>query len=138
MASQTVRLRLFYGSVNVRVMNRELLDGFELATPHGSVRMTQPGRIRVDAERAPQTTSLEVFEGVAVLAVPGSTLTVRQGRSAQSQDGDVLTGAAGRDGCARGAAVAAAVAVWKDGAAALGGGWGALTGSRDATCWPVQ
>lgn len=95
---ETVRLRLFYGSVNVRVMNRELLDGFELTTPHGSVRMNQPGRIRVDAERDPQTTSLSVFEGVAVLSVPGSSLTVRQGRSAHSQAGDVFTGAAKRDG----------------------------------------
>lgn len=95
---ETVRLRLFYGSVNVRVRNRELLDGFELSTPQGNVRMAEPGRIRVNAERAPQTTELHVFEGVAVLAVPGSTLTVREGRSAQSRDGDVLTGAADRDG----------------------------------------
>ncbi|HEY1043146.1 MAG TPA: DUF6600 domain-containing protein, partial [Telluria sp.] len=94
----TVRLRLFYGSVNVRVMNRALLEGFELTTPHASVRMNQPGRIRVDAERAPETTALHVFEGVAMLAVPGSSLTVREGRSARSEAGDIATGPALRDG----------------------------------------
>lgn len=94
----SLRLRLYYGSLNVRVMNRDLLDGFEVETPHGSVRMHEPGRIRVDAERAPQSTAVHVFEGVAVLSVPGSTLTVREGRSAEAQAGDVRTGAAIRDG----------------------------------------
>ncbi|HEU4852548.1 MAG TPA: DUF6600 domain-containing protein, partial [Telluria sp.] len=94
----TLRLRLYYGSVNVRVMNRELLQGFELSTPHGAVRMLEPGRFRVDAERAPDTTALHVFEGVAQLTVPGSSLTVRETRSALVQAGDVRTGAAVRDG----------------------------------------
>lgn len=94
----SLHLRLYYGSLNVRVMNRDLLAGFEVETPHGSVRMRETGRIRVDAERAPQATALHVFEGVAVLSVPGSSLTVREGRSAEAQSGDVRTGAAMRDG----------------------------------------
>ena len=59
-----LRLHLHYGSATVRVRNPEVLRGFELSTPQGLVRMEAAGRLRVDAGRRRDTTSVTVFDGV--------------------------------------------------------------------------
>ena len=56
---ERLRLRLDYGSVNVRIRNAEALQGFELSTQNGRVRMQEPGRMRVDALRAAITASTQ-------------------------------------------------------------------------------
>ncbi|TFW15558.1 hypothetical protein E4L96_17965, partial [Massilia arenosa] len=94
----TVRLQLFYGSAYVRVRSREVAAGFELITPTARVRLDEPGRLRVDAERVAATTVLNVFEGTGVLDAPGSSFTVRAGRRAQLSGEDVRTSLATRDG----------------------------------------
>ncbi|MDB5906303.1 MAG: hypothetical protein JWP34_417 [Massilia sp.] len=94
----SLRLRLNYGSAYVRVLNADVLRGFELETPNGLVRLQEPGRLRVDAERVRGTTVVNVFDGVAVVNDRGSQLIVRAGKRAEISDDDVRTGVAMRDG----------------------------------------
>ncbi|WLI89094.1 hypothetical protein Q4S45_20705 [Massilia sp. R2A-15] len=91
----SLRLRLDYGSVNVRIRNAEALAGFELGTPNGVVRMQEPGRMRVDAA---SLTVVNVFDGVALVNERGSQLIVRAGKRAEVGDDSVRTDTARRDG----------------------------------------
>ena len=93
----SLRLHLNYGSVNIRILNADVLPGFELDTPNGTVRMQEPGRLRVDAERVRGATAVNVFDGVAVVEDRGSQLLVRAGKRAEISDDDVRTGLAVRD-----------------------------------------
>jgi hypothetical protein len=74
-----------------------MLGAFELSTPEGRVRMQEPGRVRVDAGRMADTSSVTVFDGVALVEGGGASLTVRAGKRADLQDDDVRTVAARRD-----------------------------------------
>ncbi len=94
----SVRLRLHYGSASIRILSEEVLPEFELVTPQGRVRMLQPGRLRVDAERVRDTSVVSVFDGEAQVDGGGASLTVRAGRSAELRDDDVRTLQAQRDG----------------------------------------
>ena len=93
-----LRLRLHYGSVSVRIVNPEALAGFALSTPQGRVLLQEPGRLRVDAEREADTSSINVFEGVATVEGGGERLTVRAGRRAGIAGPDLRTAQAVRDG----------------------------------------
>jgi hypothetical protein len=92
-----LRLRLHYGSASIRIVNADVLPGFELSTPQARVRMQQPGRLRVDADAKPDTSTVNVFDGVAVVEGGGSTLTVRAGRRAELYQDDVRTAQARSD-----------------------------------------
>ena len=92
-----LRLHLHYGSVNVRVRSEESVRGFELSTPQGAVRLREPGRLRIDAGRVPETTSVNVFDGVALVDDGGSSLTVRAGKRVDLHREDVRTSLAVRD-----------------------------------------
>ena len=94
---ERLRLRLNYGSVNVRILNAEALAGFELGTSNARVRLQEPGRLRVDAERGQGASVINVFDGIALVADRGTQLIVRAGRRAEIRDDDVLTGQAARD-----------------------------------------
>jgi hypothetical protein len=93
----SLRLRLHYGSASIRIVNADGLPGFELTTAQARVRMQQPGRLRVDAERVRDTSTVNVFDGVAQVEGGGSTLTIRAGRRAVLQDDDVRTAQATTD-----------------------------------------
>jgi hypothetical protein len=93
-----LRLRLHYGSASIRILDAGVVPGFELTTPEGRVRMQEPGRVRVDAERVADTSSVTVFDGLALVENGGASLTVRAGKRADLQDDDVRTVAATRDG----------------------------------------
>jgi hypothetical protein len=92
-----LHLRLQYGSVSVRVVNADVVGGFELVTPQARVRMLHPGRIRVDAEREPDTSVVQVFDGDVRVEGGGTDLLVRAGRRAEVRDEDVRTAQATRD-----------------------------------------
>ncbi|WP_020654382.1 DUF6600 domain-containing protein [Massilia niastensis] len=94
----SLRLRLHYGSASVRIVSADVAPEFELATVHARVRMQQPGRLRVDAERRPDTSLVSVFGGEAVVEGAGASLLLRAGRSAEVRDDDVRTLQASRDG----------------------------------------
>ena len=93
----SLRLRLHFGSASIRVMNSEVAPEFELRTAQATVRLTQPGRLRVDADRVPDTSLVSVLDGEAQVDGAGASLTVRAGRSAEVRDEDVSTRQARRD-----------------------------------------
>jgi hypothetical protein len=93
----SIRLRLHYGSASVRVVNADVLRGFELVTPQVRVRLQQPGRVRIDAERVRDTSSVKVFDGVALVEAGGSQLAVRAGKRADITDDDIRTASAVQD-----------------------------------------
>ncbi|MEO7493312.1 MAG: DUF6600 domain-containing protein, partial [Massilia sp.] len=94
----SLRLNLRYGSVNLRVRNAEVVDGFELTTPEGTLRLQQPGRFRIDAGRQANTSVVNVFDGVALLdGGGGARLIVRAGKRAELRGDEVFTGVAARD-----------------------------------------
>lgn len=92
-----LRLRLHFGSASIRVMNSEVAPEFELRTAQATVRLTQPGRLRVDADRVPDTSLVSVLDGEAQVDGAGASLTVRASRSAEVRDEDVSTRQARRD-----------------------------------------
>ena len=89
-----LQLLLHYGSVNIRVRNAEVLDGFSIETPQGRVRMREAGRIRVDAN--PGASLVDVFDGVALVEADGSTFSLRPGRRVEMRGGDLITALAVR------------------------------------------
>ena len=92
-----LRLRLHYGSASIRIANPDVLPGFELSTPQGRVLMQEAGRLRVDAELAADTSTINVFDGVAIVEGGGERLTVRAGRRADIAGPDLRTAQAVRD-----------------------------------------
>jgi hypothetical protein len=93
-----LQLRLHYGSASVKVRNAELVRGFELSTPQGRVRLQDVATFRVDADRRPDTTLVNVFDGAVLVEGGGASLTVRAGRRAELQNDELHTGLAVRDG----------------------------------------
>lgn len=87
----SLRMYLHYGSASIRIRDPETLRGFELSTPQGRVRMQQPGRVRVEAERVRGTSMVSVFEGAAQVEGGGAALTVRAGKRAELRPDDVRT-----------------------------------------------
>jgi hypothetical protein len=94
----TLSLHLHYGSASIRVRNPDVLRGFRLTTPQGQILLKEPGRYRVDVDRLPDTTVVNVFDGLAVLDSGGSSLTVRANRRAELHQDDIRTTMAARDG----------------------------------------
>jgi hypothetical protein len=92
-----LRLRLHYGSASVRIVNADVVGGFELVTPQARVRMQQPGRVRVDAERVADTSTVQVFDGLAMVEGGGSEISLRAGRRAELHDDELRTAQAQRD-----------------------------------------
>ena len=80
---QAIRLDLEYGAVTVRVRSREAADSFVLETRDARVLLTDAGRYRFEAGRAPDTTSVTVFQGGAHVDASGTIIAVRPGRRAE-------------------------------------------------------
>ncbi len=80
---QSIRLDLQYGAVTVRVRSREVADSFVLETRDARVLVTDVGRYRFEAGRAPDTTSVTVFQGGAHVDASGTIVAVRPGRRAE-------------------------------------------------------
>ncbi|HEV7815953.1 MAG TPA: DUF6600 domain-containing protein [Janthinobacterium sp.] len=91
------RLRLNYGSVSVRIQNPDMLRGFELQTAQVRVSLPLPGKVRVDTERAADTSVVSVTDGLAQVDGGSASLTVRAGRRAEIHNDDVRTGELVRD-----------------------------------------
>ncbi|MFS2136714.1 DUF6600 domain-containing protein [Duganella sp. Dugasp56] len=93
-----LRLRLNYGSVNIRIRSPELLRDFELSTPQARITMLEPGLLRVDVERIADTSQISVLGGSARVDGAGSSVTVNNGRQVEVTGEDVRTSVARRDG----------------------------------------
>ena len=80
---ESIGLRLEYGVVTLRVRSREVADELVLETRDTRVSLTEPGRYRFEAGRAPDTTAVSVFEGGARVDADGTVIAVRAGRRAE-------------------------------------------------------
>lgn len=98
MDDDLLRLRLNYGSVSIRVRSAELLRDFELSTPHARITMIEPGILRVDVDRTPDTSQISVLGGTARVEGAGSSVVVNNGRHVDVGNEDVRTSIARRDG----------------------------------------
>jgi len=98
MDDDLLRLRLNYGSVSVRVRSPELLRDFELSTPQARITMIEPGVLRVDVDRTPDTSQVSVLDGTARVEGAGSSVVVNNGRHVDVGAEDVRTSVARRDG----------------------------------------
>ena len=90
-------LRLNYGTAAVRVRDPAMLNEFEFLTPQARVTLTEPGSFRVDTERAPDTTVVNVFAGNARVEGAGTMLTARSGKRVEVRGDDIFTALARRD-----------------------------------------
>ncbi|OBV41234.1 DUF6600 domain-containing protein [Janthinobacterium psychrotolerans] len=86
------KLHLAYGSVSLRVRNADALRGLELATAQARVVLTQPGWVRVDAERLPGTSVVSVLEGAADVDGGTASVMLRAGKRAELTDEALRTG----------------------------------------------
>ena len=86
-------LHLSYGTVSVRVRNPDALRGLELTTAQARVTLTEPGWVRIDAERRAGTSVVSVLEGVADVDGTTASVTLRAGKRAELTDEEVRTGA---------------------------------------------
>ncbi len=98
MDDDLLRLRLNYGSVSIRVRNPELLRDFELTTPQARITMLEPGILRVDVDRLPDTSQISLLAGSARVDGAGSSVVVSNGRHVDVSGEDVRTTVARRDG----------------------------------------
>ncbi len=90
-------LRLNYGTAAVRVRDPAMLNEFEFLTPQARITLTEPGSFRVDTERAPDTTVVNVFAGNARVEGAGTMLTARSGKRVEVRGDDIFTALARRD-----------------------------------------
>lgn len=86
-------LHLRYGSVSVRVRNPDALRGLELTTAQARVTLTEPGWVRIDAERQAGTSVVSVLEGAADVDGTTASVTLRAGKRAELTDEEMRTGA---------------------------------------------
>jgi hypothetical protein len=98
MDDDLLRLRLNYGSVSIRVRNPDLLRDFELTTPQARITMLEPGILRVDVDRQPDTSQISLLAGSARVDGAGSSVVVSNGRHVDVTGEDVRTSVARRDG----------------------------------------
>ncbi|TFW17337.1 DUF6600 domain-containing protein [Duganella callida] len=98
MDDDLLRLRLNYGSVSINVRSPELLRDFELTTPQARITLLEPGVVRVDVDRTPDTSQVSVMAGSARVEGAGSSVVVNNGRHVDITPEDVRTSVARRDG----------------------------------------
>jgi hypothetical protein len=94
---ERLRLRLNYGTASVRLRDPAMVQEFELTTPQARITLAEPGAFRVDTERAPDTTVVNVFGGTARVEGAGTMLTARSGKRVEVRGDEVFTALAVRD-----------------------------------------
>lgn len=91
-----LRLRLDYGTANVRIRNPEQLGGFELTTPQARVTLAEPASLRIDTERAPDTSVVTMLTGSGRVDGAGASTSLRAGKRVEIRGDDIHTGVAQR------------------------------------------
>ena len=84
---QSIRLRVEYGAVAVRVRSREVADELVLETRDARVSLSEAGSYRIEAGRAPDTTAVTAFQGAAHVDADGVAVAVKPGRRAEVASG---------------------------------------------------
>jgi Family of unknown function (DUF6600) len=74
-------IRLDSGSLDLRVSAVPTDDGLSIATPRGTVRLTQPGIYNIDAGSETDPTRVTAWNGSARLGDSATAVTVQQGQT---------------------------------------------------------
>src|ERR1700722_2844735 len=74
-------IRLDSGSLDLRVSSVPTDDGLSIATPRGTVRLTQPGIYNIDAGSENEPTKVTAWNGAARLGDSATAITVQQGQT---------------------------------------------------------
>jgi hypothetical protein len=74
------------GTINIRVLRFNNGDGYNIATPRGTVSLASPGTYRIVAGTANDPTRVAVLEGAAQITDPNDSVSLTRGEEA------VLTG----------------------------------------------
>jgi hypothetical protein len=74
-------IRLDSGSLDLRVSAVPTDDGLSIATPRGTVRLTQPGIYNIDAGSETEPTKVTAWNGAARLGDSATAVTVQQGQT---------------------------------------------------------
>jgi hypothetical protein len=80
------RLRLNYGSLYLNVKNPEVARDLKISTPHGSLRLGQPSRLRLDTEVMPDITAVAVMSGAAQFEGTAVNLKITAGKRMEIND----------------------------------------------------
>jgi hypothetical protein len=94
---ERLSLRLNYGTASVRVRDPAMLNEFDLTTPQARITLAEPGTFRVETERAPDTTLVNVFGGAARVEGAGNMLTARSGKRVEVRGDEIFLALATRD-----------------------------------------
>ncbi len=70
------------GTINIRVTRFDNGDGYNIATPRGTVSLASPGTYRIAAGNDSEPTRIAVLEGAAQISDPDSTVTLTRGEEA--------------------------------------------------------
>jgi len=73
-------IRLDSGSLDLRISDLPTADGLSIATPRGTVRLTEVGQYSIDAGTEDQPTRVTAWNGSARLGDGATAVTVRQGQ----------------------------------------------------------
>ncbi|WP_395404137.1 DUF6600 domain-containing protein [Pseudoduganella sp. UC29_106] len=93
----SMRLRLNYGTASVRIRDPQMLSGFDLRTPQARIVMTEPGTVRVDTERAPDTTTVSILAGAAQVEGGGVYTNGQAGKRIEVRGDELYSSLAVRD-----------------------------------------
>jgi hypothetical protein len=94
---ERLSLRLNYGAASVRLRDPAMLNEFEFLTPQARITLAEPGTFRVDTERAPDTTVVNVIAGNVRVEGAGNMLSARAGKRIEVRGDDIFTALAKRD-----------------------------------------
>lgn len=84
---QHIKLYLASGSATVRVRSRDAARDFELTTRQGQILLLEPGRYRLTADQARDSTAVSVFQGTARVDAAEASVPLRSGERVELWDG---------------------------------------------------
>ncbi|WP_028103452.1 DUF6600 domain-containing protein [Pseudoduganella violaceinigra] len=94
---ERLSLRLNYGTASVRVRDPAMAREFEFLTPQARITLAEPATFRIDTERAPDTTTVNVYAGNARVEGAGNILAARSGKRVEVRGDEIVTAQAVRD-----------------------------------------
>jgi hypothetical protein len=78
------------GTINIRVPRFNNGDGYNIATPRGTVTLASPGTYRISAGNDRDPTQVAVLEGAAQIVDPNSTVSLTRGEEALLTGSDAI------------------------------------------------
>jgi hypothetical protein len=78
------------GTINIRVFRFNNGDGYNIATPRGTVTLASPGTYRISAGTTSDPTQVAVLDGAARIVDPNATVSLTRGEEALLTGSDTI------------------------------------------------